>query len=286
MHKAATVKALYCDMIVAAAGEDLAKIGDKYGVAQGTMYIFRRRFLALADMIPELIGRDDRRDAKETEEQSGQEAQEEPEAETWKKPWLEKQRQSEVVDAERVNEAKLRGRQRDGYYSLPVVAQMLGKSVKEVRRLMQDYAIKPDCILAKRPGRNIPGYSEASIEKIRDSESKDVDSVELREILDLKPHEYQRFLNYAVLLMNNKLYAVRFQALNEVLQSHKSRHSYRFDRRLIPDIQTLKAEFIKERDGRRRENRMKKRELKALGERRSVASPSVQVDDMKAGDAR
>ena len=92
MHKAATVKALYCDMIVAAAGEDLAKIGDKYGVAQGTMYIFRRRFLALADMIPELIGRDDRRDAKETEEQSEQEAQEEPEVTTRQKSWIEKQR--------------------------------------------------------------------------------------------------------------------------------------------------------------------------------------------------
>ncbi len=253
MHDASTLEEVYLDIIALAKGKALEIIGDKHGVALSTLYVWRKRLKALATTIPALMGLNNQ--GKEGASTTSESDEEEYAGHR-------QTRATKTADQPPIETPK--GRQRDGYYSLPVVAKILGKSESDVRQLIRDDKIQPEIILVKRHNRNVPGYSDEVIHRLKDRELKTVGSGELRQILELKPHTYRRFLEYVALVLKTQLYARKFFRIKYCLETHKAGNTYRFDRDMIPDFQHLKEEFRIQNDGRKRQNKDRKKALKTL----------------------
>lgn len=236
MHDSSILGAVYSDIIASVKGKVLTDIGKKYNVKPATIYLWKKKFQSLARTIPEMLRRDD---CKEGGESVAARITEEVKPE-----------EPNPVHAEEPADLpleKIPGRKKGEYYSLPIVAKKLGKSVRDMRQIIRDHGIKPDTILVKRRNRDVLGYSEDTIERMRNYESNELDSVELREILGLNPSTYQLFLEFAAKLFSEELYATKFSAINDVFQHHKKNHSYRFERTMVPVLQRAKNEFIKGR---------------------------------------
>lgn len=252
------IEAVYLEMLALAKGGILEGIGKRHHASLGSMYKYQKRFQGQAEVISGIVSKDRRKAKKEEEEGAASDRTEEEEA-----------RESNTASTESPDDTPAAptkgfwGRQKNGCRSLPIVARMLGKSVRNMRRIIRDNGIKPDCTLVKRCNGDVPGYSEETIEKIRRRESKDVDSVELRKILNMSSNKYMRFLKDAALFMNDTLFAAKFSKINYVLQQHKKGCTYRFDRNSISDLKNLK-EYIEECDGRKKENKGMKKHLESL----------------------